>query len=204
MAKKDYIPVKQSGKDTFLESWEAKIDEVLSDLSLPATHADNVKAKVTAQRTAFTDWKNAKALAKSKSADYRKKNKEMEKALRTYHKNLKSMAAYKSPVGNKIGIEGPEEIFDRATAQPKCSGTCTGNMAAIKFSNPRQVDMVEITSRRGAETSFSFLGNATSSPYFDARPNLDAHAETRDYIIWYIIDGKRIGKESQKFSVTLP
>src|SRR5436190_23299746 len=105
MAKKDFLPRDQDERDTFLDRWLANIPSVLTSLSLPATYADAVKTKVTAQRTSFADWKNEKALAASKSDAYQLANTSMENDLRVFNQNLKTTTGYTTTIGDTIGIE---------------------------------------------------------------------------------------------------
>jgi hypothetical protein len=206
MAKEDYLPTGIEEIDSWFGVWQTNIASVLTALSLPATHADTVKAKIVVARTAFTDWKNEKALAKSKSSDYKAKLKLAVEALRPYSQNLKTTPGYAVAIGDTIGIEGPESNFNPATAKPEGKAFYEGGEVTVLFTKPRQVKAAYITCKRGSETTFTYLATDTNSPYDDHRLNLDiTKPENREYIIQYVDENNQLfGQPSDTIKVTVP
>ena len=206
MAKKDYFPVKIDAQDTWFETWLNNIVAVLTALGLAATHADAVKAKITDCRTKFTDWKNAKAQALSKSNTYKAAIKDTLLSLRPYNQNLKTTTGYTAAIGSTIGIEGPESTFDPTTAKPEGEAIYEGGQVTIEFTKPEEVKMVSIKSRRGGETTFTDLAVDTNSPYNDNRANLEpTKPENREYTLQYMDkDNRLIGQVSDTVKVTVP
>ena len=206
MAKQDYFPTKGDAQDTWFGTWLANIAAVLTALGLIATHADDVKAKIAACRTAFTDWKNAKAQALSKSNTFKAALKACLLLLRPYNQNLKTTSGYTPEIGNTIGIEGPESTFDPTTAKPEGEAIYEGGQVTIEFTKPEEVKMVLIKCKRGSETAFTDLANDTNSPYNDHRANLDpAKPENREYTLQYVNNkGELIGQVSDTVKITVP
>ncbi|HLG33407.1 MAG TPA: hypothetical protein VI757_00880 [Bacteroidia bacterium] len=206
MAKQDYFPKKIDAKDTWFATWLANIAAVLAALLLPLTHADAVKLKINDCRTKFTDWKNTKALALSKSSIFKAALKDTLLSLRPYNQNLKTTTGYSEALGNTIGIEGAESTFDPTTAKPEAEAIYEGGQVTIEFTKPQEVKQVSIKSKRGAETVFTDLATDTNSPYNDNRDNLDiTKPENREYILQYMNkDNQLIGQVSDTIKVTVP
>lgn len=204
--KKDYFPTKIDAQDTWFGTWLLNIAAFLASLLLPVTHADAVKLKINNCRTKFTDWKNAKAVALSKSNEYKDAIKDTLKDLRPYNQNLKTTVGYTESLGNTIGIEGPQDTFDPTTAKPEGEAVYEGGQVTVDFSMPRQVAILLITGKRGSETTFTTVATDTNPPYNDHRTNLDpTRPENREYIIQYM-DGNNqlIGQQSDVIRVTVP
>ncbi|MFI5218838.1 MAG: hypothetical protein ACHQNT_05060 [Bacteroidia bacterium] len=206
MAKQDYLPDEIDDLDTWHQTWLNNIAAVLASLGLAATHADAVKTKVNKVRTSFQDWKDKKAEAISFSNIFKADRKTAEEAVRPYSKNLKTTPGYTPAIGSTIGIEGPEESIDPATAKPALKGSYTGGEGVIKFKDHKAARSIRFTSKRGSETAFTYLADDTNSPYNDTRANLDpAKPETRKYIGQYVdVDGKLIGLQSDEITITFP
>jgi hypothetical protein len=206
MSKKDYFPEKMDAQNTWFGTWLANIAAVLTTLLLGATHADAVKAKITTCRTKFTEWKDAKAQALSKSNAYKAALKDAVAAVRTYNQNLKTTTGYTPEVGSTIGIEGPESEFNPTTAKPDGEAIYEGGHVTLDFTKPEEVKKVLINGRRGPETTFTEVATDTNSPYNDYRPNLDpSKPENREYQIWFVDkDGNLIGQVSDTIKITVP
>ena len=63
---------------------------------------------------------------------------------------------------------------------------------------------VEIRSKRGGETAFTFLARDTQPPYVDTRPNLGPGPETRQYQAQYLDGDELVGPLSGVLVVTVP
>lgn len=207
MAKQDYIPKGIDDIDTFFETWKTNIPTVIATLGLPPTHADAVLLRVADTRAKFTAWKDIKTQAQSKADDFYTSLKSTLTGFRPYNQNLKTTSGYTTALGETIGIEGPEETpFDETTAKPKGKAIYEGGQVTVSFNKPKQVASVEIKSKRGNETSFTYLADDTNSPYNDARTNLDASKpESREYILQFRSKaGSLIGQPSDTVKITVP
>jgi hypothetical protein len=206
MAKQDYFPGKIDEQDTWFERWLANIAAVLTALGLAGTHADAVKAKIANVRTKFTEWKNAKAQALSKSNAFRSALADALKDLRPYNQNLKTTSGYTETIGNTIGIEGPDSSFDPTTAKPAGSAVYEGGQVTIDFNKPVEVKQILIKCKRGSETTFTDVATDTNPPYNDFRPNLDPlKPENREYTLQFMDrDNRLIGQVSDTIKVTVP
>jgi hypothetical protein len=63
---------------------------------------------------------------------------------------------------------------------------------------------VEIRSKRGAETEYSFLARDTEAPYVDTRANLTPGPETRYYVGQFLVRDALVGQLSDVLVVTVP
>lgn len=206
MAKDDYLPKDLDDLDTWYENWLTNIGGVITALSLPGTHADTTKTAIVAARDKFSEWKNLKQTALAKSAEFQDTNKAAIALLRPYTQQLKNISGFTDDLGRSIGVIGPESTFNPSTAKPTVRGLVEGGGITIKFNNPKEVRGVRITSKRGDETSHTFLAVDTNSPYNDMRANLDpSKPEKREYILQFINKQDQIiGQPSDAFVITAP
>jgi hypothetical protein len=63
---------------------------------------------------------------------------------------------------------------------------------------------VEIRSKRGAETEYTFLARDTEAPYVDTRANLSPAPETRYYVAQFLRRDTLVGQLSDVLVVTVP
>ncbi|MEN9574974.1 MAG: hypothetical protein RL514_2829 [Verrucomicrobiota bacterium] len=197
MAKQDYLP----DQDPQLLLWHDNLKNQvaalkatfgLTDPEVAAVAADNATAhtKVDAKQTA----KNA---AKTATEACATSLRTIKTAARALARRLKEHPAYTAALGQQLGIIGPEDSTDLGTSKPTLTVEDTQNGQVVIGFNKSISDGVNIYSKRGGETVFTFLARDTFSPYVDNRPNLNGAAtERREYQAVYVSDDAEIGLRS--------
>ena len=124
--------------------------------------------------------------------------------IRRAAKNLKSRPGYTEAMGDELGINGPEAPhIDTVNIKPVLKGSTVGETAMVGF-QLNGTDGLELRSRRGSETEFTFLANDTHPPYHDTRPKLDpTKPEKREYIGYHMLDDEIIGQPSDVLTITI-
>ncbi|KAF0173853.1 MAG: hypothetical protein FD161_3721 [Limisphaerales bacterium] len=197
MAKQDYLPDQDPQlllwHDNFKNQTAAlKTTFGLTDPEVAAVATDNgtahtkVDAKVAARNAAKTA---TEACATSLRT--------IKTAARALARRLKEHPAYTAALGQQLGIIGPEDTTDLSTSKPTLTVDDTQNGQVTIGFNKSISDGVNIYTKRGSETVFTFLARDTFSPYVDNRPNLNGAAtERREYQAVYVSDDAEIGLRS--------
>jgi hypothetical protein len=127
-------------------------------------------------------------------------------ATRALVRRIKAHPNYTSAIGAQLGIEGPDVAVDLSEAKPVLTATPQrSGLVVIEFVKG-QSDGVNIYSRRGTETGFTFLARDTASPYIDNRtPLVAGQPEQRHYMAMYVLDDDEVGIPGDELAVmTLP
>lgn len=196
MAKQDYLPDQDPQlllwHDNFKNQTAAlKTTFGLTDPEVAAVAADNATAhtKVDAKQTA----KNA---AKTATEACATSLRSVKTAARALARRLKEHPAYTAALGQQLGIIGPEDSTDLSTSKPTLTVEDTQNGQITIGFNKSISDGVNLYSKRGSETVFTFLARDTFSPYVDNRPALSGTTERREYQAVYVQDDDEIGLRS--------
>ncbi|MBC8384552.1 MAG: hypothetical protein H8E57_03420 [Candidatus Cloacimonetes bacterium] len=106
-------------------------------------------------------------------------------------------------MGKELKIIGEEISIDSSTVRPELEVILKARFPEIKW-RKHYADGINIYSRRGDETEFTFLARDTVSPYVDNRPNLETgKPEDREYYAFYIFDDEEEGLESDTVKITV-
>jgi hypothetical protein len=197
MAQQDYIPP----KDANFIGWHDRFkDEVaalkttfgLTDPEVAAVAADNA-----ASHTKLTASNAAKAAAQTANEQKNATFKTVKSNARALAQRLKKHPAYTPALGEQLGIIGPEDSTDLTESKPTLTvDESQPNKLTIGF-NKSISDGVNLYSRRGSETAFTFLARDTESPYMDTRPPLTPGAlERREYQAVYVLGDDEVGLRS--------
>ncbi len=206
MVKVDFIPKKAVDLNELETQIIGHIDEAALVLGLPAASVTTTKSLITAHQTAYNE-KNAADLNYKKAVE---KNKQAELdavsgkgGLREFAKFVKSQPGYTQEIDAMLGIEGSESILDLTNVKPVLTVSYEGLNVIIRFKKQGS-DGVKIFSRRGDETSFSFLAIDTESPYIDSRPKINSSLpETREYQAVHIYKDEPVGQMSDTIKFTI-
>ncbi len=205
--KADYIPKHIDELDTWEETFLTNLATVGGALGLQAGEIAILAAKVTAHRDAYAVQKN---LEQQYEGAVEQTNILKDIAIsgtdgvRLTVTRIKTNSAYTEALGDQLGIIGEEISTDVPNMKPVLILTkqASGGVSA-KFKK-LGADAVEIRSKRGNETSFTFLARDTNSPYPDNRENLvPGVPEKREYIGIYVIKDQLVGLESDVASITV-
>ena len=204
MAKTDFIPKRDGDFDSFEENFLDKYPVIATALGINAAEQTDTINIITDHRTAYTTMVSKKA-EKIAAVQYNTdKKKTAITEIRRAAKNLKSRPDYTEAQGDELGIYGPESPdIDTVNIKPILEGSTVGETAVVNF-ELNGTDGLQLRSRRGSETEFTFLATDTHPPYDDTRPNLDpALPEKREYIGYYILDDEIIGQPSDVLTITV-
>lgn len=125
----------------------------------------------------------------------------VERRFRALAKQIKSNPNYTQAIGEDLGIVSITPVTE--LTPPKLTVVMSGGKPNIKYKRGIS-EGLRIYSKRGDETTFTFLDVSTRSPYVDARPNLTPNvAETRQYYAYYILDDAQVGDQSATVSISM-
>ena len=121
------------------------------------------------------------------------------------YENIKAHAGYTTAIGQQLGIIGDEDTADLTNAKPTLTlkGPVVAGDVKVDF-NKSISDGVLIESKRGSETTFTFLTIDRELHYQDTRANLGAGPETRQYRARYMLNDAPVGNWSDVLTVTVP
>ncbi len=146
----------------------------------------------------------ARNAAQSATAAKNASRQTTEATLRALVRRIKAHPAYTEAVGQDLDVIGPEDTTDLATARPTLTATSVLAGAVTIGFTKSIADGVRISSKRGAESGFTFLATDTTSPYVDNRANQSAGPETREYQAQYFDQDQPVGLLSDPLVVTVP
>ena len=117
-------------------------------------------------------------------------------------RRIKAAPTYTEALGSLVGIIGPEDTTDLATAKPTLLGLDKrGGCVEVSF-NLLTSEGVNIYSQRDGDTEFKFLARDTCSPYVDNRPLLVAgKPELRRYKAVFVIGDEEVSQFSDDLTV---
>jgi hypothetical protein len=202
----DWYPSTDGGKVTFLNNFATALATVGPTVGMDDVELMAINAARTALQAAIADKVAKKTAAQSSTAAYKTTDQATEGAMRAYVRRIKAHAGYTPAIGEQLGIVaaedepagGEEGVRPNLRAESILSGEVTIGFAKVGHTG------VEIRSKRGAETAFSFLARDTESPYVDTRANLSAAPEKREYVAQFLEKDSLVGELSDALIVTVP
>ena len=197
MPKSDFIP----SSDHEFAVW---LDHFISSLLAKPAFYGLTEDDLTPVKTASADFHgklaaaiDAAAIAKQANADKDASHHTAETEARLLTRRVKALPSYTPGMGALLGIEGPKNTFDLATAKPDLSGVDqTGGVVVLSFTKHKS-DGVNIYCQREGDADWVLIGRATVSPFVDKRPLLQTgKPELRRYTAVYMQKDKEIGQFS--------
>lgn len=123
----------------------------------------------------------------------------VEQRFRTLVGQIKASPAYTVSMGEDLGIVADESSVE--LTKPELTVKMEGGLPVIGFKKSKS-DGIKLYSKRGSETTFSFLAVDTRSPYVDNRPNeTPGTPETRAYYAYFIVNDEQVGDQSAEISL---
>lgn len=200
----DFLKRTEAELDIQEENFIAKFLLRAAELGFDISEVTAVINILTTHRNKYSSMISKKAESKAAVAGNKKAKTDAVKEFRRIAKKIKYSTGYTVALGKELGIVGPEiQILSLSEMKPALKVTVSGGIVKIKFSK-RKMDGVKIYSKRANETSFEFLDNDFTSPYFDKRPKLAAGPEERQYYAFYIFKEEVRGKQSDIVTVIVP
>ncbi len=125
--------------------------------------------------------------------------------VRAFAGRVKAHPAYTTAIGQQLGIIGDEDTTDLTNAKPTLTVKGAAVQGDVKIDFNKSIsDGAIIESKRGNETTFTFLAIDTEPHYQDTRMNLAPGPETRQYRARYLLHDAPIGNWSDILTVTVP
>ena len=205
MAKrKDYIPRRDEALLTYHDNLKTQITALVGQAGITATDATNVAGDNTDLHNKINDVIAAEATKQAKVATKKTTVTAVIGRVRALGNRIKADAGYTTAIGQQLGIIGEEDTTDLnlSAPTPQHAGPSVAGSVMIDF-NKSLSDGVQIFSKRGSETTFTFLALDTEPPYVDTRPNLAPGPETRQYQVRYVLSDNPIGNMSPILTVTV-
>lgn len=197
MAKQDFIPNPDADFLTFHDQLKTAATSIGATLDITAGDLTTLGNDNTAAHAKVATANTASAAAQQATADKRTTRRAVEGRVRAFARRLKTHTNYTEALGQQLGIIGPEDSTDLATAKPTLTGTILPHGATEIGFNKSVSEGVNIYCQRGPEAAPVFLARDTSAPYVDNRPLLVANTpETRKYTAIYVLHDGEIGLTS--------
>lgn len=206
---KDAVP---SGQDAFLNKHDLLEANKGKPEVAPLNLTDGEKTAIANDNTLLHAKKDASDQADAVAQETTKEKVNaftlVEKNYRTTRKNLMSRPGYTPAIGELLGLEGAEtnpsmeaaaSVVDRPVAK---ATPMPGGQVDFKVTMNGNEE-VDVTSKRGAETDFSWLGRFSRSRWSDTRaPLVTGKPEVREYQLRYRNHDQPTGQISDIIVVT--
>ena len=201
--RKDWLKKRNADFVNSLKNLRTEFPNYGIDLGYTQPEIDGIVAECTNCETDYDD-KNAKQIAAEAAvAKFNNTKKSMISILRLNVPRIKSAPKYTENIGKILDIVGEEIVIDPDTMKPVLIVRLLAGKPQIKWVKDYS-DGVNIYSKRGDETEFTFLARDNVSPYVDDRPNLEqGKPEDREYYAFYIFDDEEEGLESDTVKITI-
>lgn len=202
MAREDFIPGKDNDLMTMHDKFKAGMALHGTTLGFTAPEIATVTADNTALHTVIPAAEIAKGAAQAAVNTKNLTVVPVVSRTRSFAKRAKAHPAYTPAMGAALGIIGAEDSTDLHTAAPEIKGRDLGSgHVEIQFGK-KTAGGVNIYSKRGTETVFTYLAHDTQSPYIDTRPLLDpTKPELRTYRLKFEKGDEEIGNFSEELVV---
>ena len=201
--RKDWLKKRNADFINFLKNFEIEFPIHGLNLGYIQSEIDAIIAEIGTCETDFED-KNTKQIAAEAAVEkFNNTKKSLITTLRLNVPRIKSSPKYTEDIGKTLDIVGEEIVIDPDTMKPVLKVKMLAGKPEIKWIKDYS-EGVNIYSRRGDETEFTFLARDTVSPYVDNRPNLETgKPEDREYYAFYIFEDKEEGLESDTVKITV-
>jgi len=203
MAKLDFLPHSDGQFLIWHDQNKTSVTAQAATFGLSSAQIALLAADNTELHTRVAGAAAATATAQQANADKDACRRKVEQHSRALARQLKAHASYTPAFGNQFGIEGADGADELSAANQVLTSTAQkGGVVVIDFVKSKS-DGVNLYSRRGAESEFTFLARDTSSPYIDNRPPLVAgQPELRHYQAVYVLGDDEVGQPSGEITVT--
>lgn len=203
MAKRDYLKHSEAANILWHDQFKIGFTAQATNLGFTATDTTAVTTNNTELHTTSAAATSAVASAQQAVAAKDATRKKVDLATRALVRRIKAHPSYTPAIGAQLGIEGPDVVVDLSEAKPVLTATPQmSGLVVIDFVKGES-DGVNLYSRRGAETAFTFLARDTASPYVDNRlPLVAGQPEQRHYKAMYVLDDDEVGLPGDELAVT--
>ncbi|MBC8385726.1 MAG: hypothetical protein H8E57_09445 [Candidatus Cloacimonetes bacterium] len=201
--KKDFVPTSIAKVVDFLIEFLRAFATYAGVFNFSTEEVDKITNEINKCEADFIDKNEKQNAAKAAITKFNLSKKTAITTVRSYVNRIKPAPPYTEAIGDEMGILGEEIHIDPGTMQPKLKINLKAGVPEAKWMKDYS-DGVNIYSKRGNESGFSFLARDTVSPYVDNRPNLEpGKPEDRWYYAYYIFEDQENGIESDTVKITV-
>lgn len=202
MAKSDFLPKDKPGYVQWHDTFKTGVTDLGTELGATADEVTAVATRNTDLHAKRTNTEAKAAAAKQATAEEDSLHKTAQAADRALAKKFKLSPNYTEAKGKRLGIEGVESTTQ--LTEPTLTGEAKAN-GRVELDFPKSKSKgVNIYSKRGAETAFTFLARDTEAPYLDTRQLLvTGQPEQRTYRAIYVGPGdEEVGDPGNELTIT--
>lgn len=204
MAKKSYLPYRKDELDTWEEVYHENVEAAALILGFDAAEIIAHKTIISYHITSFTNMEAKKAESKAAVEANNIKEKASRDAIRAAVKRMKAHPNYTTEIGDGLGIEGTDVTIDPQNMKPSLTVSLEANQPVVGFKK-EGLTGISLYRKRGAETTFTFLGKDTYPPYLDSEPKLvEGQPEAREYKAFFLDGDDEVGLESDVVKIVVP
>jgi hypothetical protein len=190
---------------TFHDNLKTQAAALVGQSGITAADVTSITSDNTEVHNKISDVNAADAAKKAKVATKNTTVRGVSDRTRAFANRVKADSGYTVAIGQQLGIIGEEDTTDLNQSHPGLTRSALAMAGNVQIDFNKTVsDGVEVYSKRGSETEFSFLALDTQPPYVDTRPNLGPGPETRQYRSRYVLNDAPIGNWSDVLTVTVP
>jgi hypothetical protein len=170
------------------DTFKSGVTELGAELGATADEITAVGTRNTELHAKRTNTETKAAAAKQATGEEDAVIKTAQAADRTLAKKFKLSTSYTEAKGKRLGIEGVDSTT--LLTEPTLTGTAKAN-GRVELDFPKGKSKgVNLYTKRGTETTLTFLARDTEAPYVDTRPLLvPGQPEQRTYRAIYVGPG---------------
>jgi len=202
MAKEDFMPKDKPGYLGWHDTFKSGVTELGTELGATADEITAVGTRNTDLHAKRTNTEGKAAVAKQATSEEDAVIKTAQAADRTLAKKFKLSPNYTVAKGQRLGIEGVDSTT--ILTEPALTGAAKAN-GRVEWDFPKKKSRgVNIYSKRGAETTYTFLARDTEAPYVDTRALLiPGQPEQRTFRAIYVGPGdEEVGEPGNELTAT--
>lgn len=199
----DYIKQSYGKLEGFFKIYENGLEKYAGLFDIGQEEKDALIGAMNTTKTDYTVKTTARAAAKAATQKFKKSKENTVKSIRKSVRKIKAHNNYSVTIGKEMGIVGEEAHYDQSKMQPKLRLLLNAGVVEIRFKKSFS-EGINIYSKRGDETEFTFLARDTRSPYTDKRSNpAPGEAETRQYYAFYVFNDEEQGLRSEVYEIAV-
>ena len=202
MAKDNFMPKDKPGYLGWHDIFKSGVTELGTDLGATTDEITAVGTRNTELHAKRTNTETKAAAAKQATGEEDAVIKTAQAADRNLAKKLKLSPNYTEAKGKRLGIEGVDSTT--LLTEPTLTGTAKAN-GRVELDFPKSKSKgVNIYSKRGTETTLTFLARDTEAPYVDTRALLvPGQPEQRTFRAIYVGPGdEEVGEPGNELTIT--
>ncbi len=202
MAKDDFMPKDKPGYLGWHDTFKSGVTELGTELGATTDEITAVGTRNTELHAKRTNTEAKAAAAKQATGEEDAVIKIAQAADRALAKKFKLSTSYTEAKGKRLGIEGVDSTT--ILTEPTLKGEAKAN-GRVELDFPKGKSKgVNIYSKRGAETTYTYLARDTEAPYVDTRPLLvPGQPEQRTFRALYVGSGdEEVGEPGNELTIT--